>query len=278
MGYSVKWVVENLGITRDMLRYYEKEKLLVRENRNKTNAYRDYSDEDIERIWGIRLLVGIGFSAKEIYSLMNDPGFDFETAILKKIEELERKRDEDVLFLEYAKSIKLIGRIPTVKKVGSVCFDEFLVFARDNWNLYANPRSSPFAKAADTIMSKEPREWNDNDLENLRELFGLLGVEGIQFSFALNGYCQVIADMKDLSCDCDMVQRVVRSLHQFWISHNDIPELDGKITPQFMADYLAPSFVSGDVAKNNEKLYGKDGCQFIAKAIAFYGGYDISEL
>lgn len=25
MGYSVKWVVENLGITRDMLRYYEKE-------------------------------------------------------------------------------------------------------------------------------------------------------------------------------------------------------------------------------------------------------------
>lgn len=28
MGYSVKWVVENLGITRDMLRYYKKEKLL----------------------------------------------------------------------------------------------------------------------------------------------------------------------------------------------------------------------------------------------------------
>ena len=27
MGYSVKWVVENLGITRDMLRYYEKEEL-----------------------------------------------------------------------------------------------------------------------------------------------------------------------------------------------------------------------------------------------------------
>ena len=28
MGYSVKWVNDNLGITRDMLRYYEKEKLL----------------------------------------------------------------------------------------------------------------------------------------------------------------------------------------------------------------------------------------------------------
>lgn len=51
MGYSVKWVVENLGITRDMLRYYEKEKLLpTNESRNPTNKYRDYSDEDIERI------------------------------------------------------------------------------------------------------------------------------------------------------------------------------------------------------------------------------------
>lgn len=28
MGHSVKWVADNLGITRDMLRYYEKEKLL----------------------------------------------------------------------------------------------------------------------------------------------------------------------------------------------------------------------------------------------------------
>ena len=48
MGYSVKWVADNLGITRDMLRYYEKEKLLpANENRH----YRNYSDEDIERIW-----------------------------------------------------------------------------------------------------------------------------------------------------------------------------------------------------------------------------------
>ena len=49
MGYSVKWVVENLGITRDMLRYYEKEKRLpTNESRNPANKYRDYSDEDIE--------------------------------------------------------------------------------------------------------------------------------------------------------------------------------------------------------------------------------------
>lgn len=38
MGYSVKWVNENLGITRDMLRYYEKENLLSKEEtRNPVN-------------------------------------------------------------------------------------------------------------------------------------------------------------------------------------------------------------------------------------------------
>ena len=50
MGYSVKWVVENLGITRDMLRYYEKKGLLpIDETRNPSNKYRDYSEEDIDR-------------------------------------------------------------------------------------------------------------------------------------------------------------------------------------------------------------------------------------
>lgn len=58
MGYSVKWVNENLGITRDMLRYYEKEGLLSKEDtQNKANKYRNYSDEDIEKIWGIKLLI-----------------------------------------------------------------------------------------------------------------------------------------------------------------------------------------------------------------------------
>lgn len=158
MGYSVKWVVENLGITRDMLRYYEKEKLLpANESRNPTNKYRDYSDEDIERIWGIKLLIGIGFTAKEIYALMNDPDFDFDTAIAQKVAELERKHDENLIYLEFAKSIKFLGRVPTTSKVGSVKFDDFLEYAHENWNFYDDPRSAPFMQMADTLISKAPQ-------------------------------------------------------------------------------------------------------------------------
>ena len=162
MGYSVKWVADNLGITRDMLRYYEKEKLLpANENRH----YRNYSDEDIERIWGIKLLIGIGFTAKEIYALMNMPDFDFDTAIAKKVKELERKHEEDVIYLEFAKSIKFLGRIPTTSKIGSVKFDDFLAYAHENWNFYDDPRSAPFMQIADTLISKEPQEWSPDDVE-----------------------------------------------------------------------------------------------------------------
>ena len=275
MGYSVKWVADNLGITRDMLRYYEKEKLLpANENRH----YRDYSDEDIERIWGIKLLIGIGFTAKEIYALMNMPDFDFDTAIAKKVKELERKHEEDVIYLEFAKSIKFLGRIPTTSKIGSVKFDDFLAYALENWNFYDDPRSAPFMQIADTLISKEPQEWSPDDVERILKMFENFDVEGMMHTYALHGYYQVISDMRDLGYDNDAVQRVVRLLHKYLVEHNTEAELDGKITPQFIAKYTAPFFISGDVAVQNERSYGKEGCLFIAQALAYYGGFTIENL
>lgn len=279
MGYSVKWVVENLGITRDMLRYYEKEKLLpANESRNPTNKYRDYSDEDIERIWGIKLLMGIGFTAKEINALMNDPDFDFDTAITKKVAELERKHDESLINLEYAKSIKLLGRVPTTSKIGSMKFNDFLEYAHENWNFYNDPRSAPFMQMADTLISKAPQEWSPDDVERIHKMFENLDAEGTMHAYALLGYYQVISDMRDLGYDSDTVQRVVKLLHEFLVSHNTDPELDGKITPQFIAKYIASFFLGGDIAILYERNYGKEGCLFIAQALAYYGGYDIDDL
>lgn len=275
MGYSVKWVADNLGITRDMLRYYEKEKLLPA---NKNRHYRNYSDEDIERIWGIKLLIGIGFTAKEIYALMNMPDFDFDTAIAKKVKELERKHEEDVIYLEFAKSIKFLGRIPTTSKIGSVKFDDFLAYAHENWNFYDDPRSAPFMQIADTLISKEPQEWSPDDVERILKMFENFDAEGMMHTYALHGYYQVISDMQELGYDNDAVQRVVRLLHKYLVEHNTEPELDGKITPQFVAKYTAPFFISGDVAVQHECNYGKEGCLFIAQALAYYGGFTIEDL
>lgn len=275
MGYSVKWVVENLGITRDMLRYYEKEKLIPP---NPDKKYRNYSDEDIERIWGVKLLIGIGFTAKEIYALMNDPEFDFDTAIARKVVELERKHDENLIYLEFAKSIKLLGRVPTTSKIGSIRFDDFLEYARENWNFYDDPCSAPFMKIADALISKEPQELSPDDVERIFEIAENFGAEEMMHMFSLHGYYQVISDMRDLDYSSDTVQRVVRLLHEYLVGHNTEPELDGKITPQFIAKNTAPFFLGGDVALLQERNYGKEGCLFIAQALAYYGGYDIDDL
>ena len=277
MGYSVKWVTENLGITRDMLRYYEKEHLLPDKGmRNPTNKYRDYSEEDIERIWGIKLLIGVGFTAKEIYSLMNDTEYDFDTAIAQKVIELQQKHDENLIYLEFAKSIKFMGRVPTMSQIGSMRFDEFLEYANENWNFYDDPRSAPFMQLSDSLISKEPSDWSPDELERLMDMFG--DTESMMYTFALHGYYQVISDMRELEYSSETVQRVVALLHRYLVDHNTEPELDGKITPQFVAKYTAPFFLEGDVATLHERNYGKDGCLFIAQALAFYGGYNIEDL
>ena len=49
----------------------------------------------------------------------------------KKVEELERRHNEDLVYLQFAKSIKLLGRIPTPLKIGSVRFDDFLEYVHN---------------------------------------------------------------------------------------------------------------------------------------------------
>lgn len=106
MGYQVKWVEENLGVTRKALRNFERLGLMPP---NEGRAYRDYSDEDIDKIWAIRLLQGMGYSLKEIVDISKDENFDFDTSIVKKIEELEEKKSMVEKHLGYAQNIKLTG-------------------------------------------------------------------------------------------------------------------------------------------------------------------------
>lgn len=79
MGYRVKWVEENLGVSRKALRLFEKKGLMPENN----GGYRDYSDEDIDRIWRIRVLQGMGFTLSEIERLANDE--NFEASLEKKV-------------------------------------------------------------------------------------------------------------------------------------------------------------------------------------------------
>ena len=279
MGYSVKWVNENLGITRDMLRYYEKENLLSKEEtRNPVNKYREYNDEEIEKIWGIKLLIGIGFKAKEIFKLMNDPEFDFYTAITKKVEELERKHDEDILLLELAKSIKMTGCIPNIHEIGSIRFDDFLKYIKENWNFYKDPYLRPVMEMSRTIVAKKPDEMNNDEVNSIKKWFENLGVEEITELCTQNSYLQIIADMKEFGYDSETVQKVVALLQNHIIEYNKKREnKDAISSPKYMKN-MAALFWDSDVATIYEQKFGKEGCIFIARALAYYDGYELEDL
>lgn len=89
MGYKVKWVEDNLGVTRKALRGFEEAGLMLK---NQGRQYRDYDEDDIDRIWTIRVLQGMGYKLKEIVNMVNDENFDFDDSIAQKIEELEKEK------------------------------------------------------------------------------------------------------------------------------------------------------------------------------------------
>ena len=140
MGYSVKWVETHLGVSRKALRVFEARGLMP-PNRNKQN--RDYDDDDLRTIWGIRLLQGMGFSLSEIVSIRDqalvDENFSLQPLMGDKIKELEIEIADKQQHLGYAKTIKFLGRFPAMpKEFGKETCDEFRQRAIQQWNMQSS--------------------------------------------------------------------------------------------------------------------------------------------
>lgn len=65
----IKEVEDIVGITKKNIRYYEQEGLLT-PRRNAENSYREYSDEDVERLKRVKLLRKLGMPISEIRQVL----------------------------------------------------------------------------------------------------------------------------------------------------------------------------------------------------------------
>lgn len=199
MGYKVKWVEDNLGVTRKALRVFEKAGLMPE---NKGGQYRDYDDDDIDRIWTIRVLQGMGYSIKEICDMVDDDGFDFDTSISQKIEQLEEKMVELERHLGYAKTIKLTGRFPSrPKKMGEVKFEDFQNNAIERWNISGDPQAESYAQLAETMLSKSNEEWNNSDLGRMLAALEMMKNTDLDLLLAEYVLPKVICKRKALGAD-----------------------------------------------------------------------------
>lgn len=278
--YSMKWLKDNLGITSEMVRNYEKKGLMVKgANRNLINNYREYSKEQVEKLWAIKVLISIGFTTAEIKKFMTDSNYDFDVAIAQKVEKLEKKQLECTEALEYAKTIKLTGRVPNVTTLGSMKFDEFISIAKKEWNIFKDPQFGAAVELADLMANRSEDLLKSEEFDKIVDLFEQMDLESIQYSCQLHAYCQLIAELKMLDYKDKSVQTAVKILYEYLMRNRDLKGLDEELLPKWFSKYFASSFINGDVAVVHERNFGKEGCIFIAKAVAHFGGYeDIWEL
>ena len=68
---TIKDVEKQTGLSRSNIRFYEKEKL-IDPSRNKSNGYRDYSENDVENIKKIAYLRTLGISIEDIRSIISE--------------------------------------------------------------------------------------------------------------------------------------------------------------------------------------------------------------
>ena len=277
MGYSVKWVMDNLGVSRKALRNYEAKGLMA------VNPYgrnRDYDDDDIDLIWGIKLLQGVGFSVKEIKAMMEGPDTDFYQAISDKVEDLERQSVEIDQYIEFAKTIKMTGRIPTVSEVGSTRFQDFIKYARENWNFYGEPKAVPFLDVLEAASRPGGFDPENITEEELDRWIGLLErYQTNQHDCMINAYYKILGDLRTLDYRNEAVQLVVKQLFDYVAQDHPEARADGRFNANFFARHTVPFFRPGsDMYLMQERNYGQEACWFIAEAIAYFGGYDTMQI
>lgn len=100
---NIKEAEQLTGISSQNIRYYEKQGLIC-PARNEDNSYREYSDNDIERLKLIRLFRKLGMPIEELRRLLNGE-VDLRSAVEMQEKRLESQKNELNNALDFCKKI-----------------------------------------------------------------------------------------------------------------------------------------------------------------------------
>lgn len=272
MGYHVKWVEEHLGVTRKALRIYEEKGLMPK---NVGRQYRSYDEEDIDRIWTIKVFQGMGYSLSEIVDLVsavNCEDFDFQESISQKVISLEAKRAEAERLLGYAKMIQLTGRFPSrPKEMGNVTFDTFHENSLAGWNVHNDPRAESALTLVEQLLEQPKDSWGESELGRMLQALLDFGMNkaAMEATLGLDILQKAIIARSEQGADSVEVQLLVKLLHE------QVQELAGEdsMSPQHFGRLYSSSVMEGQIGRLSQQKYGADGCAFLADAIAVFGGY-----
>jgi len=126
---TIKEVEQITGLTRSNIRFYEKEKLISPE-RNASNGYREYSEEDIKTIEKVAYLRTLGISVEDIRRISNK-----EADLYDVVKAQRQSLDKQLSELENAK-IMCERMLSSNKKIDfeNLDIEEFVTDVKDYWN------------------------------------------------------------------------------------------------------------------------------------------------
>ena len=89
---KINEVCEKVDISKDNLRFYEKEGL-IRPERDLSNNYRDYSEDDIVLLEKIKLLRSLGIPVRDIRKMI-DGDLTLDKAVTDRLDDIEKQKKE----------------------------------------------------------------------------------------------------------------------------------------------------------------------------------------
>ncbi len=272
MGYKVKWVEDHLGVSRKALRLFEEYDLMP----YSYNAIREYSEEDLDRIWAIKTFQGMGYTLREISEMVKNPDFDMRESIAGKVEELRLRVKDAERDLGYAEAIKITGIIPNRPvELGTITWKEFRAKTIDIWNTQTNPEIKAMSGMVEVLLD-DPSERRDSQLMAFFDVLENVGltVDKYKELLYLDQVQREIMKRMELGVNHPEVQLLVKLVHDAFLNiFEDIPNM----THRQFARYYSRSIMEGDCGELQRRQYGVNEMKFFADAIAIFGGYESYE-
>lgn len=137
MKYKVKWIEDHMGITRNMIRRYEKKGVI---SKNENGKNREFDEADLIQLWNIRVMVSLGFSLDEVKEIMC--GSNLRRVGEKRSKILNEECRDLQGKINFLNVVRMTGKIPSCFKRSTNNFEEI-------YNLGLIQYVSPFERAKD---------------------------------------------------------------------------------------------------------------------------------
>lgn len=137
MKYKVKWIEDHMGITRNMIRRYEKKGVI---SKNENGKDREFDENDLIQLWNIRVMVSLGFSLNDVKEVLC--GSNLREVSEKRLRALNEEYRDLQGKINFLNVVKITGEMSSCFKMSANNFEEI-------YNLGLIQYVSPFERAKD---------------------------------------------------------------------------------------------------------------------------------